>query len=61
MNSELEAARLDRDSARRQFVDASLEANKQSLKATAARARWVLANDTVRSLERDEMAYPSLA
>ncbi len=58
---DLTQARFERDEARREFVDASLKANKQSLKAIAARARWVLANDAVRSLERDEMSFPSLA
>jgi hypothetical protein len=60
MNSELEQARQDRDEARRAFVEETHKANKHTLKAKAARARWVLANDEVRAQERDEMAFPSM-
>jgi hypothetical protein len=54
---ELEQARQDRDEARRAFVEETHKAIKHSLKAKAARAQWVLANDAVRAQERDEMAY----
>lgn len=57
MQNELEEARLERDSNFSAFVEESAKANKHSLKAQAARARYILANDAVRALERDAMAY----
>ena len=62
MPSELEEARLERDRYFSIFVEESAKATKHSLKAQAARARYMLANDAVRALERDAMAYgPQLA
>ncbi len=53
---ELEAARMQRDAAFSEFVDESAKATKHALKAKAARARYILARDEVRELERDIMA-----
>lgn len=61
MPSELEAARLERDTNFSVFVDESAKATKHSLKALAARARYMLANAAVRALERDMLSYPALA
>jgi hypothetical protein len=58
--TELEQARLERDEAFGQFVEHSGKSQKHQLKAQAARAKYVLARDTVRALERDIMAYPEL-
>jgi hypothetical protein len=54
---ELEQARADRESAFSSFVEESTKASKHSLKAKAARKRYMLANDEVRALERDILSY----
>jgi hypothetical protein len=58
--NELEDARLERDSNFSIFVDESAKATKHSLKAQAARAKYMLASSAVRALERDAMTYPAL-
>ena len=57
MQNELEEARLERDTNFSIFIEESAKATKHSLRARAARARYLLANDAVRALERDAMAY----
>jgi hypothetical protein len=55
--NELQDARQERDNSFSIFVEESAKATKHSLKAQAARARYILANDAVRAMERDAMAY----
>ena len=55
--NELEQARIERDEQFSLFVVESTKADKHALKARAARARYMLANASVRSLERDMLAY----
>jgi Cu/Ag efflux protein CusF len=55
--TELEEARQERDEAFGEFVKHSSLATKETLKAQAARKRYTLANEEVRSMERDAMTY----
>jgi hypothetical protein len=55
---ELERARGERDAAFIEFVEASGKATKHSLKARAARKRYMLARDEVAALEREVLSYP---
>lgn len=59
--NELEQARQERDSHFSEFVEESRKATKHNLRAQAARAKYVLARDTVRALERDVLAYGPIA
>lgn len=52
---ELDEARLERDTGFSVFAEESAKATRHSLKAQAARARYILASDEVRALERDAM------
>lgn len=57
IGSELEQARRCRDESFSTFVEESAKATKHSLKAKASRAKYMLARDEVRALERDIMSY----
>lgn len=56
MNQELLHKRAERDAAFATFVEESAKATKHSLKASAARHTYMLANAEVRALERDVLA-----
>lgn len=58
MIEELIAARAERDTAFNEFVAESAKATKHSLKAKAARHRYMLARDEVRALEFDYLSNP---
>jgi hypothetical protein len=55
---ELLKARAERDEAFAEFASESARATKHSLKATAARARYMLAAAEVREMERDVLGMP---
>ena len=55
---ELEQKRVERDEAFNAFLQESAKATKHDLKARAARHRYILASDAVRSMERDLLAFP---
>lgn len=54
---ELDQLRRERDEAFQEFVKHSSLSAKHTVKATAARKAYTLANDSVRALERDVLAY----
>ena len=56
--SELEEVRIARDAAFSVFMDESAKATKHTLKAKAARHRYMTAQQEVRAIERDLLAYP---
>lgn len=56
--NELEEARRERDEAFNEFIEHSAKATKHDVKARAARHKYILASDAVRSLERDLLAFP---
>jgi hypothetical protein len=58
--NELEDARLERDEAWKQLLVHRQKVDAHTQKATAARARFVLARSAVAALEQDMMAYPAL-
>lgn len=58
MNDELAKARAERDEAFNLFVEESAKASKHSLKAKAARHKYMLARDEVRALEFDYLVNP---
>ncbi len=58
MHEELAKARVERDTAFNEFVDESARATKHSLKAQAARHRYMCARDEVRALEFDYLTQP---
>lgn len=55
---ELEQARIDRDAAFTQFMEESAKATKHTIRAKAARAKYIAAADEVRAIERDLLAFP---
>jgi len=55
---ELESARRERDEEFNTFMEHSAKATKHDVRARAARHRYILASDRVRSLERDLLAFP---
>jgi hypothetical protein len=59
--NELEQARQERDQQFATFVEESRKATKHNLRAQAARAKYVLARDEVRALEREILAYGPIA
>lgn len=56
--NELESARQDRDVAFSEFIAESAKATKHTLKAKAARHRYMLANEEVRAQERELLSFP---
>lgn len=56
--NELEVARQARDIAFSEFVSESAKATKHSVKAKAARHKYMLASSEVREIERDLLSYP---
>lgn len=61
MTNELEEARRERDEAFAKLLEASAKITKHNVEATKYRKAFTIASDTVRSLERDLISYPSLA
>jgi hypothetical protein len=55
---ELEQLRLERTEAWEVFVAESGRATRATIKAQAARKRYMLINEEVRAQERDLLAYP---
>jgi hypothetical protein len=55
---ELTEARKERDESFEVFMTESAKATKHTLKAQAARKRYMLARDAVRGLEFDLLAFP---
>lgn len=55
---ELELARQQRDEAFTTFVLESEKATKHTVKAGAARHKYMLAANEVRAIERDLLAFP---
>lgn len=55
---ELTKARAERDEAFQEFAIESAKANKATLKAKAARHKYMLAAAEVRELERDALSMP---
>jgi hypothetical protein len=58
MDGELEQARQERDTAFSEFMKESAAATKHTIKARAARAKYMRAQQEVRAIERDLLAFP---
>jgi hypothetical protein len=58
MEKELDQLRQERTEAWSEFVAQQSKATKFTLKAQAARHRYMLVNEEVRAIERDMLAFP---
>lgn len=56
--NELEKARKERDEAFDLFMKHSAQATNHDVKARGFRHKYIVASDTVRSLERELLAFP---